>query len=62
MPLKKLVWDEIPERDRRNNYYDEEAFDEFEKEISELAERLKKEKTAEEFRDWLDRSGRQWVD
>jgi hypothetical protein len=62
MPLKKQTWESIPERDRRNNYYSEEQFNDGQEELSELAERYKKEMTPEEFAEWLSDHDYEWID
>ena len=62
MPLKQKKWEDVPERDRRNNYYSQEAFEDFEREMAETAERLKKQMSPPEFARWLEGNGREWVD
>jgi len=61
MPLERKKWEDIPERDRRNNYYGEQEFSEFEDEMQQLAADLKKTTSAEEFSQWLADNGRRWL-
>ena len=61
MPLKVKKWEDVPERERRN-YYGKEEFEEFEKELAELAGRFKREMSPQDFSEWLSDKGREWAD
>ena len=65
MPLIRQKWEDIPERDRYNDYLDKDTFEFCQNELESLIESKKASLSPEEFADWIElmrQGGVNWVD
>ena len=65
MPLVRQKWEDIPERERFNDYLDEAAFEFCQNELEALIESRKESLAPKEFAEWIElmrQGGVEWTD
>jgi hypothetical protein len=62
MPIVRQKWDEIPDRQKRNEHYGKEEFEQFQDELEALAEKAHESLSADEFAKWLANNNLVWAD
>lgn len=65
MPLVRKKWEDIPERDQRNEHYGKDEFEAFQDELEQQISAEKARLTPEEFAEYISsmrEGGVEWVD
>lgn len=65
MPLVRKKWEDIPERQQRNENYGKEEFEAFQDELEQTIEAAKERMSADEFARFIEsmrEGGVEWVD
>jgi hypothetical protein len=62
MPIVRRKWEDVPEREKRNEHYGKEEFEQFQDELERLADAARASLSPEKFSEWLKNSNLSWVD